>query len=212
MIKCPSCAAQIAPQLICPQCGAPQPLDLDCFAALGIQRNLTIDPDYLETAYHDLSRKVHPDRFATKSARLRDSSLRATSLLTRAYRTLRDPVGRGLYWLELNGDKLSDNNNLVPHDLAELVFDVQDQLEELRAHPSFESRHGVDSRRLTLQSVLNDATTRLAANFGKWDSLETDRKSLMDELKSILSRIAYLRTLIRDVDRALEETQTGARA
>jgi hypothetical protein len=34
----------------------------------------------------------------------------------------------------------------------------------------------------------------------------------MDELKSILSRIAYLRTLIRDVDRALEETQTGARA
>ena len=206
MIKCPSCAAQIAPQLVCPQCGAPLPQDLDCFAALGIPRNLTIDPEQLETAYHKLSRKVHPDRFATKSAALRDSSLRATSLLTRAYRTLRDPVGRGLYWLELNGDKLSDNNNRVPPDLAELVFEVHERLEELPRNPSCESRRGIESRRLALQGALNDANAHLADNFGKWSGERTDRKALTDDLKSILSRIAYLRTLIRDVDRALEET------
>ena len=209
MIKCPSCAAQIAPQLVCSQCGAPLPHDLDCFAALGIPRSLTIDPGQLETAYHELSRKVHPDRFATKSAALRDWSLRATSLLTRAYRTLRDPVGRGLYWLELNGDKLSDNNNRVPPDLAELVFEVQEQLEELPRNPSCESRREIESRRLALQSTLNDANARLAENFGKWNGGRTDRKALTDELKSVLSRIAYLRTLIRDVDRALEETSAS---
>jgi molecular chaperone HscB len=206
MIKCLSCAAQIAPQLVCPRCGAPLPHDLDCFAALGIPRNLTIDPEQLETAYHELSRKVHPDRFATKSAALRDSSLRATALLTRAYRTLRDPVGRGLYWLELNGHKLSANNNRVPPDLAELVFEVQEQLEELSRDPSCESRRGIESRRLALQSALNDANARLAENFGKWNVAQLSRKALTDELKSTLSRIAYLRTLIRDVDRGLEET------
>lgn len=205
MIKCPSCAAQIASQLVCPQCGAPLPLDLDCFAALGIPRVLTVDPEQLEAAYHDLSRKVHPDRFATKSAALRDSSLRATSLLTRAYRTLRDPVGRGLYWLELNGDKLSDNNNRVPRDLAELVFEVQEQLEELQGNPSGESCRRIESRREALRSALNDANALLADNFGKWNEERPNRRALTDELKSVLSRIAYLRTLIRDVDRSLEQ-------
>jgi molecular chaperone HscB len=206
MIKCPSCAALIAPQLVCLQCGAPLPLDLDCFAALGIPRNLTIDVDQLETLYHDLSRKVHPDRFAAKSATLRDSSLRATALLTRSYRTLRDPVARGLYWLELNGDKLSENNNRVPPDLAALVFAVQEQLEELRAGGSPSSRDEVRACSRDLQAAFDEAHARLADNFSKWDGAKGDRKTLTDDLKSVLSRIAYLRTLIRDVDRALEES------
>jgi len=206
MSKCPSCAAPIAPQLVCLQCGAPLPLDLDCFAALGILRNLTIDPDELETAYHNLSRKVHPDRFAAKSATLRDSSLRATALLTRSYRTLRDPVARGLYWLELNGDKLSENNNHVPPDLAALVFAVQEQLEELRAGGSPSSRGEVQARLRGLQTAFDEAHARLADNFSNWDGGNGDRKKLTNELKSILARVAYLRTLIRDVERALEES------
>ena len=65
-------------------------------------------------------------------AAVRDASLRATALLTRSYRTLRDPVARGLYWLELNGEKLAENNKRVPPDLAELVFEVQEQLAEMQ--------------------------------------------------------------------------------
>ena len=64
---------------------------------------------------------------------MRDASLRGTALLTRSYRTLRDPVTRGLYWLELNGRSSLENNNRVPPELAELVFEAQEQLAELRA-------------------------------------------------------------------------------
>ena len=53
--------------------------------------------------------------------------MRATALLTRAYRTLRDPLSRGLYWLELHGEKLAENNQRVPPELAELVFEVQER-------------------------------------------------------------------------------------
>jgi len=38
----------------------------------------------------------------------------------------------------------------------------------------------------------------------RWDEGAGERQELVNELKSALSKIAYLRTLTRDVDRALE--------
>src|ERR1700683_927605 len=113
MIKCPSCERDQEARLLCANCGAPLGVTLDLFAALGLPQILTLDPSELEQVYHDLGRRIHPDRFANGSVSLRARSLRGTALLTRAYRTLRDPVSRGLYWLELNGYKLADNNKSV---------------------------------------------------------------------------------------------------
>ena len=98
MIKCPSCARPQEPRLICDACGSPLPVPahLDCFAALGFPRKLTIDTSALETAYHELGRKIHPDRFASSAPNIRALSLSGTALLTRSYRTLRDPISRGL--------------------------------------------------------------------------------------------------------------------
>src|SRR5262249_56315874 len=106
MLQCPSCARPQQPRVTCAHCGAPLAADLDLFNALGLPRLLQIDITELERAYHELGRRIHPDRFALASAEVRDASLRATALVTRAYRTLRDPISRGLYWLELNGYKL----------------------------------------------------------------------------------------------------------
>src|SRR5208282_6586703 len=132
MIECPSCGRRQEPLLICADCGSPLAAPLDCFAALGMPRRLTIGLGALERRYHELSRKIHPDRFASSAVAVRDASLKATALLTRSYRTLRDPVSRGLYWLELNGEKLAEDNKRVPLEIAELVFEVQEQIAELR--------------------------------------------------------------------------------
>lgn len=226
MIKCQSCAHVQEPRLLCAECGAPLGAPLDLFAALGLPRKLTLDPARLEQTYHDLGRRIHPDRFAGSAAILRDLSLRGTALLTRAYRTLRDPVTRGLYWLELNGHKLAENNKNVPGDLAEMVFEVQDQLAALR-----EARDGrgaeverlrgeVDERRAELHRMIEAALGELTQNFADWDGERGDdayvhdadsvnRDTLVNELKSILSKIAYLRTLIRDIDRELDSAQAA---
>ena len=52
--------------------------------------------------------------------------------MNRAYRTLRDVVQRGQYWLELQGEQLGRDNNRVPPALAALVFEVQEKLAEAR--------------------------------------------------------------------------------
>jgi molecular chaperone HscB len=197
--------------LICAECGAPLAAPLDCFAALEMPRELTIDLDALERRYHELSRKIHPDRFASKGPKLRDASLRATATMTRSYRTLRDPVARGLYWLELNGEKLAENNKRVPPDLAELVFEVQEQLAEMQLSDPEEAHERateIAARRVALQFTMDERLAELDRNFAKW-SESADKKMLTLELKTILSNIAYLRTLIRDVDRALENSKAA---
>jgi molecular chaperone HscB len=199
--------------LTCPACGAPLGVELDCFAALGLPRKLTLDPHALERIYHEAGRQIHPDRFAAAPPALRRASLNSTALLTRSYRTLRDPVARGRYWLELMGEKLAENNKQVPLDLAELVFEVQEQLGELR-----EKTNGVGARvavsvrerRAELGESLRRARAELERNFARWDGGEGERGDLVRELKDILSRIAYLTTLTRDVDRALESAAPAA--
>jgi len=212
MIECLSCGRRQEPSLICAECGSPLAAPIDCFAALGLPRRLTIDLDALERRYHELSRKIHPDRFASKGPKVRDASLRATATLTRSYRTLRDPVARGLYWLELNGEKLAENNKRVPPELAELVFEVQEQLAEMQLSPdpeeALERATEIAARRIELQFKMDEALAELDRNFAKWDE-SADKKILTSELKITLSNIAYLRTLIRDVDRALENSKAA---
>ncbi len=216
MVQCPSCARRFDPCLICPGCGSPIAAELNCFAALGLPRRLTIDPNLLERTYHEMGRRLHPDRFASSPELVRDASLKATALLTRSYRTLRDPISRGLYWLELNGEKLAENNQRVPLEIADLVFEVQEQIAELRdaANRPVENDlvAAIGKRREELQSLMNQANEELAANFTRWDQNadgQNQRSALIAELKTILSRIAYLRTLIRDVDRGLENAKAA---
>lgn len=200
--------------MICDQCGNPLPIpaDLDCFSALGFPRKLTIDTSALEAAYHDLGRKIHPDRFASSAPNVRALSLSSTALLTRSYRTLRDPISRGLYWLDLNGEKLAENNKNVPPELAETVFEVQEQLSDLRdasGDAAIELRSEVEKRRAELSSTMDDLLAELARNFSHWDASTNsnggnNNQVLVADLKSILSKIAYLRTLLRDIERGLE--------
>jgi molecular chaperone HscB len=207
MLQCPSCARPSEPRLTCPECGSPLGAELDCFAALDLRRTLALDSRELERIYHEAGRRIHPDRFATATPAVRQASLKSTALLTRSYRTLRDPVSRGRYWLELMGEKLAENNKGVAPELAELVFDVQEQLGELR-----ETQNGsanvlaaaVKERRGKLEELVARTQEELERNFARWDGGVGERQELVSGLKSALSKIAYLRTLTRDIDRALE--------
>jgi molecular chaperone HscB len=213
MLQCPSCSRLQEPRLICSHCGSPLPaVELDLFAAVGLPRQLQIGISSLESTYHELGRRIHPDRFASSSSEVRDASLKATALLTRAHRTLRDPVSRGLYWLELHGHKLSENNNQVPPDLAELVFEVQEQLGNLREaleQNKLAARDQAVELTVTqarLQGLIDELYAELVENFAAFDGGEGDPDERFAQLKAVLSKIAYLRTLMRDVTGELERT------
>jgi molecular chaperone HscB len=203
---CWRCAGPTTGGLVCPQCGAPQALgaDADLYAVLGLTRRLALDVADLETRWHDLSRAVHPDRHQIAGERDRELSLAAAAAANRAYRTLRDPVARGRYWLELHGRSLGQDNNRVPPALAAEVFETQERLEELRdADPAV--------RRREAQALQDDLDARIAAlvaalreQYVAWDAADPAAPAVLDELKARLSEIAYLRSLRDDVAEAAE--------
>src|SRR5262249_10827257 len=133
--ECWRCGAETAGALACPRCEAIQRLDrdVDLFAVLGLPRRLPIDPVALERRYHDASRLVHPDRHQPASPEERELSLAASTAVNRAYRTLRDPVARARYWLELHGERLAEDGARVPPEIAAEVFETQERLAHLPA-------------------------------------------------------------------------------
>ena len=108
---------------------------------------LNVDVPALEKDFYSLSRKLHPDLNAAPVPRSRNGACEQSSLLNDAYRTLRDPIKRTQYLLELEGVELEEQSKsateqaratgevkkqIVPPDLLEEVFELNMQLEELR--------------------------------------------------------------------------------
>ena len=210
-VVCWQCGAEPAPGLFCSACKAIQPLpeQADYFEVLGVPRHLVVDSGLLQRRYYELHRCLHPDRYQIAAQAARVASLRNTATVNRAYRTLRDLVDRGLYWLTLQGESLGADNNRVPPELAALVFDIQEQLEELRAarRAASDSASVVAMLRTARTSLRQRETTllhQLEENFASWDAGAADPAALRQQLKATLSALAYLRTLLRDVDKELE--------
>lgn len=214
-VTCWHCRATHDGQYFCPACEAIQafPEHADYFQILGLPRTPVIDTELLQRRYYELHRKLHPDLFQTGAPEARQASLRNTAAVNQAFRTLRDPEDRGLYWLTLHGEALGTNNNRVPPELAELVFEVQEKLEELQAGGAgqreeiIQIRQQLEERRAALDAALT-------ANFEAWDRQggnaalgvqATSPTELLLNLKTVLSKLAYLSTLMRDVDKALEQ-------
>jgi molecular chaperone HscB len=145
---CWSCEKDAGPGVFCQACAAiqPAPGGLDHFAVLGVRPAHDLDEAALEKTYRELSRQVHPDRFARADARARRASLGRSVQLNQAWKTLRDPVKRAEYLLSLQGYEVGGEEGTrkpgaggskervpVPQDLLMEVMELREGLLEARA-------------------------------------------------------------------------------
>ena len=97
----------------------------DYFDIFGLPRKLWVEMGPLEQKFLQLSWKLHPDNFVNASEDERDESLRRSSELNDAYRTLRDPVARVEYLLAIEGErKEGEKKQQAPPELLEEVFEL----------------------------------------------------------------------------------------
>ena len=92
-----------------------------------------LDAGRLDAAYRDIQSQVHPDRFAHASDAERRASMQMTTRVNEAYRTLKSPVLRGKYLLELNGvDVAFETNTAMPREFLMEQMELRGELEEAR--------------------------------------------------------------------------------
>ncbi|HEX7728952.1 MAG TPA: Fe-S protein assembly co-chaperone HscB [Terracidiphilus sp.] len=218
-VACWACSvAHNESTLFCPHCSKIQPpIGGNYFSVFGLVPRLDLDLGELEHQFHKLSRKLHPDRFARASAAEKDWSLADTAFLNDAYRTLRDPIKRTEYLLKLSGAEIGEEHSgknridpsRVPADLLEEVFDLNMQLEEMRAAREAgatdpELQQSLTEAKRKFDGLLDDVDTELRTQWNAWDDgADAARQAAQKTMIALLDRRRYLNNLVRDVTDAL---------
>jgi molecular chaperone HscB len=180
---CWSCGTMRAVHF-CESCGKVQPpAPVDYFTFFGLPRILNLDVAALEKDFYEFSRKLHPDINARADSQEQEWSLQQSSMLNDAHRTLKDPIKRTQYLLQLEGVELEEQSKsateqarstgqlkkqIVPPDLLEEVFELNLQLEELR-----------------MQKKMGEDDPALIEEIGRQKlELEEKHEALLDELQA----------------------------
>jgi molecular chaperone HscB len=187
----------------------------DYFAIFGLPRKLWIEMNGLEQKYLQLSWKLHPDNFVNATEEERELSLRRSSELNDAYRTLQDPVDRVEYLLGLeNMRKEGEHKQQAPPELLEEVFELNESLDELREAKSagddlaaLKSR--LEAAEKNFGEKLAEVDAQLQATAREWDAAvdadsdDPTRKNLMARMNELLNRRSYIRNLVVNVQKEL---------
>jgi molecular chaperone HscB len=101
------------------------------YALFGLPERFRFDLALLDTAYRSLQVEVHPDRHMTADAGAQRSALQASARVNEAYRTLRDPVARAEYLLQLRGvDAVAPADTALPLDFLERQLERREAAED----------------------------------------------------------------------------------
>ena len=100
------------------------------FELFGLEPGYALEPERLERSYLEIQARIHPDRFAHAGDADRRASMQWTTRVNEAYRTLKDPVERARYLLELKGvDVAFETNTAMPADFLGRQLELREALE-----------------------------------------------------------------------------------
>ena len=222
-----------SPLQICKDCGGGAPIDAhfcpqctkilaigrhgDYFSFLGLPRKLNVNPADLEQRFRGLSRQFHPDYFFNASPPERRASLERSSYLNDAYRTLKNPVSRLEYLLQLEGlaaRSPEEASKQVPPDLLEEVFALNEELDEIRdmrasGTPAEQLKPRLETARAPIEAKRQAHESQLEDLFGRWDALldrgalDAERRPVLEALRERVLERNYINNLLAGIEREM---------
>ena len=123
------------------------------FTLFGLPMDFVLSLSKLEEAYLRLQKEFHPDRFATAVAVERELANHQTAEINLAYDTLKNPLTRARYLLELNGNYEADGENII----ADNAF----LMEQLRWREEVEEAEGSVDALIQLRQEVDEHLQQL---------------------------------------------------
>ncbi|MCX7628233.1 MAG: Fe-S protein assembly co-chaperone HscB [Methylophilaceae bacterium] len=103
------------------------------FALFGLKPAFEIDTARLDQAYRKLQAEVHPDRYATATAQEKLQSLAWATRINEAYQTLKNPLLRARYLLQLHGFEIHEGaNTAMPAEFLMQQMEWREAIEDAR--------------------------------------------------------------------------------
>jgi molecular chaperone HscB len=166
------------------------------FEVLGVPLLYALDERELERRHRDLSRALHPDRYAGKPSSERREALSRAITVNEAFRQLRDPISRAEALLAQLGRPVAETNQPKPS--PALLMDVMERREALSAARRAGDKSRVESIAARASTDAEELAERMADAFAE-DPIP------VEQVVELLGELRYLRRLKEEAGAALDE-------
>ncbi|MBA6294953.1 co-chaperone HscB [Colwellia sp. MB02u-9] len=174
---------------------------MNYFQLFGLEIQFTIDLDKLSTLYQTLQKKVHPDRFAHGSNQEQMLAVKKSTLINDAYQTLKKPLKRAQYLLELRGISMP-NEQASFGDVSFLMhqMELREMLDEVK-HADDVDAAVFDASQVfeaEFQQLFNQLQSQLAENTPDSNSLACDNLRKLKFYQKLNIELDKLEELLLD--------------
>lgn len=169
-------------------------LTQDYFALFGLPRRFVIDEGALEAAWHELQSRVHPDRYAHLPDAEKCMSMQWATRVNEGFATLRKPLKRAQYLLELAGvDSGTETNTAMSPEFLMEQMEWREAVEEAREAGEVDELEQLHHR---LRQHAREVLGGLAHQLDE----ARDYAAAADTVR----RLMFVERLQHDIDEALE--------
>jgi len=164
------------------------------FELFGLPASYNIDTADLATRYRELQRRLHPDRYTTAPESERRLAVQMTAQVNAGYQTLRDPVARGRYLLELKNVNTGE--------------DTDTRMDPAFLMQQMEMRETLDEARTASDRVAQCEKLKQQVDAIMSDKINSLKNALEDEAtlqsaRALVREMQFLQKLSREIE-ALE--------
>jgi molecular chaperone HscB len=163
------------------------------FTLLKLPEAFVIDLEKLDQSYQAIQKEIHPDRFASFDDETKLESIKKTAQVNDAYQTLKSPIRRAEYLLQLHGVNIHDEKyTAVPQDF---LMQQMEWREELETHK--QNKLALEKLAADIQKNKNEMMHQLPAFF--------DHKDHLNDAIKITRELNFIEKIEQHINDALIE-------
>lgn len=184
---------------------------IDPFQLLGAERRFDLDLAVLEKTHRELSRALHPDRYAQAGSSERRAVLEKAASVNEAWRTVRDPIKRAEALFRLAGTDVGEDHE--PKATPAFLMEVLEQREELAEARAAKDLPKVRAIGIAMRIRAKEVELKLAAGFSAVAAVAADgngdaaarARADVEKLLPLLGELRFYRRFIDEVSIIEEE-------
>ncbi len=163
------------------------------FTLLKLPEAFVIDLEKLDQNYQGIQKEIHPDRFASFDDATKLESIKKTAQVNDAYQTLKSPIRRAEYLLQLHGVNIHDEKyTAVPQDF---LMQQMEWREELETHK--QNKLALEKLAADIQKNKNEMMNQLPSFF--------DHKDHLNDAIQITRELNFIEKIEQHINDALIE-------
>ena len=170
----------------------------DPFALLELEPRFDLDMTLLEARHRDVSRVLHPDRYAGRPSSERQRALGRAIEVNEAFRTLRDPVRRAVALLARQGR--SSDEAEAPRAEPALLMEVMERREALSEARRAKNRDAVERLTETVRQRERAVESEITASFAR---VPPD----LARVETLVGELRYHRRFLDEAGAALDDLE-----